>query len=313
MKRKIINNNGRNKAFIGAAIGAVGNIVGGIIGKRKQKKAQEKAYRQAQEEQTRAEGVQQAAAMSAQYANQDYVDQYREKITLKTGGKVNMKKKGNDRIAIAKKFKCGGRKKANIGTEIVNDFKNIGQEFKGDNLGNTIVSGLNAIGNYINNARGNVRTAPTSSLSSTATTASYIKSANDIAQQADARKQQRTTGARYGTKKKFACGGRKKGLFGIGEAIGGIGSIVNSATQSTTPQKQIKKADGFSYQAPKTGIEQNSYQTDENGNPVNAINVNNAANNSNNSTNIGTNNYQDRLAQARMGMRKRAKCGGKKR
>ena len=42
MKRKVINNNGRNKAFIGAAIGAVGNIVGGIIGKRKQKKAQEK-------------------------------------------------------------------------------------------------------------------------------------------------------------------------------------------------------------------------------------------------------------------------------
>lgn len=302
MKRKIINNNGRDKAFIGAAIGAVGNIVGGIIGKRKQKKAQEKAYRQAQEEQTRAEGVQQAAAMSAQYANQDYVDQYREKITLKTGGKVNMKKKGNDRIAIAKKFKCGGRKKANIGTEIVNDFKNIGQEFKGDNLGNTIVSGLNAI----NNVGGNVRTAPTSSLSSTATTASYIKSANDIAQQAEARKQQRTTGARYGTKKKFACGGRKKGLFGIGEAIGGIGSIVSSAIQSTTPQKQIKKADGFSYQAPKTGLEQNSYQTDANGNPVNAVNVNNAAN-------IGTNNYQDRLAQARMGMRKQAKCGGKKR
>ena len=33
--------NGRPKAFIGAAIGAVGNLVGGIIGKRKQKKAQE--------------------------------------------------------------------------------------------------------------------------------------------------------------------------------------------------------------------------------------------------------------------------------
>lgn len=83
MKRKVINENGRQKAFIGAAIGAVGNLVGGIISKRKQKKAQEKAYRQAQEEQTRSEGVQQAQAMSAQYANQDYVDEYRNKITLK--------------------------------------------------------------------------------------------------------------------------------------------------------------------------------------------------------------------------------------
>ena len=303
MKRKVINNNGRNKAFIGAAIGAVGNIVGGIIGNSKKKKAQEAAYRQAQEEQTRSEGVQQAAAMSAQYANQDYVDQYREKITLKTGGKVNMKKKGNDRIAIAKKFKCGGRKKANIGTEIVNDFKNIRQEFKGNNLGNTIVGGLNSIGNFINNVGRNTRIAPTSSLSSTATTASYIKSANDIAQQAEARKQQRTTGARYGTKKKFACGGRKKGMFGIGEAIGGIGNMISSAIQSTEPQKQIKKADGFSYQAPKTGIEQNSYQTDANGNPVNAANTNNAAQPQ----------YQDRIQQAmRCGGRKRKSCGGKR-
>ena len=38
MKRKVINENGRDKAFIGAAIGAVGNLVGGIIGRRKQKK-----------------------------------------------------------------------------------------------------------------------------------------------------------------------------------------------------------------------------------------------------------------------------------
>lgn len=303
MKRKVINENGRDKAFIGAAIGAVGNIVGGIIGRRKQKKAAEKAYRQAQEEQTRSEGIQQAAAMSAQYANQDYVDQYREKITLKNGGKVGMKKKDNDRVAIAKRYKCGGRKKSNLGSEIVSDIKNIGQEFKGNNLGNTIVDSLNAVGNTINASDNPVRAARTSNLSSTATTASYIKSANDIAQQAEARKQQRTTAARCGTKKKFACGGRKKGMFGIGSAISGIGSIVSSATQSTTPQKQIKKADGFSYQAPKTGLEQNSYKTDANGNPVNAINVNNAAQPT----------YADRIQrEMRIGGRKRKACGGKR-
>ena len=304
MKRKVINDNGRDKAFIGAAIGAVGNFVGGIIGKRKQKKAQEKAYRQAQEEQTRSEGVQQAAAMSAQYANQDYVDQYRNKITLKNGGKINMKKKDNDRVALAKKFRCGGRKRANLGSEIVSDFKNIGQEFKGDNLGNTIVDSINGISNAIN-PTGNSAGASQAISSQNATTMANIQRNKDIAQQADQRKQQRTTAAKYGT--------RKKGLFGIGSAISGISNMIGAATQSTEPQKQVKKSDGFAYNAPKTGIEQNSYQTDENGNPVNATNSNNAAANPNVPNGGVTNVYTDRLAQARMGMRKRAKCGGKKR
>lgn len=320
MKRKVINENGRDKAFIGAAIGAIGNLVGGIIGKRKEKKAQEKAYRQAQEEQTRSEGVQQAAAMSAQYANQDYVDQYRNKITLKNGGKINMKKKDNDRIALAKKFKCGGRKRANLGSEIVNDFKNIGQEFKGDNLGNTIVSAINGIAGTINPTGNSVGAA--GAISGTdAATMNNIQRNREVAQQADQRKQQRTTAARCGTKKKlacggtnkkFACGGRKKGLFGIGSAIGGVSNMIGQAMKSTDPQKQVKKSDGFSYDAPKTGIEQNSYQTDKNGNPINAVNTNNAAYETNTSANVGNGNYMDRLSQARMGMRKCAKCGGKK-
>lgn len=289
MKRKVINDNGRPKAFIGAAIGAVGNLVGGIIGKRKQKKAQEKAYRQAQEEQTRSEGVQQAAAMSAQYANQDYVDEYRNKITLKNGGKVNMKNKGNGRIALAKKFKCGGRKRANLGSEIVSDFKNIGQEFKGDNLGNTIVSGINGIAGAINGGPNNTKPNYTGSLQSTATTAGYISSSKEIARNAELKKQQKTTAAKYGT--------RRKALFGIGSAISGVSNMIGAATQSTTPQKQVKKSDGFAYDTPKTGIEQNSYQTDANGNPVNAVNTNNAAGNE----------YADRLKQARFGTRRKTK------
>lgn len=304
MKRKVINENGRNKAFIGAVIGAVGNLAGGIIGKHKQKKAQERAYRQAQEEQTNSEGVQQAAAMSAQYANQDYVDQYRNKITLKNGGKINIKKKGNDRIALAKKFKCGGRKRASLGSEIVSDIKNIGQEFKGDNLSNNIISTINGVANAINPTGNSV--GANELLSRTdATTMNNIKRNREIAQQADQRKQQRTTAAKYG------C--RKKASFGIGSAIGGISSIIGSATKSTTPQKQVKKSDGFSYDAPKTGIEQNSYQTDKNGNPINAVNTNNAVAEINTPSNVGTGNYIDRLDQAKMGMRKRAKCGGKKR
>ena len=302
MKRKVINKNGRDKAFIGAAIGAVGNLVGGIIGRRKQKKAAEKAYRQAQEEQTRSEGIQQAAAMSAQYANQDYVDQYRQKITLKNGGKIGMKGKDKDRVAVAKRYRCGGRKKSNLGSEIVSDFKNIGQEFKGNNLGNTIVDAINGVASAFN-PTGNSVGAATSISGSDATTMTNIQRNKEIAQNADMRKQQRTTGARYGTKKKFACGGRKKGMFGIGSAIGGISNIIGSATQSTTPQKQVKKSDGFAYDAPKTGIEQNSYQTDVNGNPINAVNTNNAAKPQ----------YGDRIHQAmRSGGRKRKACGGKR-
>lgn len=302
MKRKVINKNSRKKAFIGAAIGAVGNLAGGIIGAYKQKRAQEKAYRQAQKEQTQNEGFQQAQAMSAQYANQDYVDEYRNKITLKNGGKVNMKKKGNDRIVMAKKLACGGRKKAGLGSEIANDFKNIGQEFKGDNLGNTIVGAINGIASGINNSYAS-KPNYTSNLQSTATTTNYINNAQEIARNAEQLKRQRTTAAKYGTRKSCACGGRKKALFGIGTAIGGISSALGAAFQSTTPQKQVKKSAGFAYEAPKTGIEQNSYQTDANGNPLNAVNINNAAQ----PTTNGTNAYNDRMNMARMGTRRKCK------
>lgn len=290
MKRKVINNNGRQKAFIGAAIGAVTNMIGGIISKRKQKKAQERAYKQAQEEQTRSEGVQQAAAMSAQYGNQDYVDEYRNKITLKNGGKVNMKSKDNDRIAIAKKFKCGGRKKASFGDEVKNDFKTIKEDFKGDNLGNTIVSGINSTDRIINGNTNNVRPNFANSLQSTANTVGYINSSKEIARNAEIKKQQRTSAAKYGT--------RRKAVFGVGSAVSGVSNMVSAITKSTKPQKEVKKSDGFSFDTPKTGIEQNSYQTDANGNPINAVNVNNAADNE----------YEDRLKQAKFGTRKRAKC-----
>lgn len=295
MKRKVINENGRKKAFIGAAIGAIGNLAGGIISRRKQKKAQERAFRQAQLEQNKTEGFQQAQAMSAQFANQDYVDEYKNKITLKNGGKVNMKKKGNDRVVIAKKFACGGRRKANLGSEIVNDFKNIGQEFKGDNLGNTIVSSINGIASGLNGSYEGNDNNFGKDLQATATTSGYINEAKQIARNAEERKQQRTTAAKYGTRKRCACGGRKKGLFGIGEAIGGISSVIGASTQSTAPQKQVRKAVGFAYDAPKTGIEKNSYQTDSNGNPINSIDAN---------TNGRPNMYNDRIQQY--------KCGGRR-
>lgn len=123
MKRKVVKQDTRNKAFLGAIIGTVSNVIGGAISRRKQRKAQEKA----QAQQTELEGYQQAAAMSSAYTNQDYVNEYRNKITLKNGGKV----KTNDRIKVAKKFACGGRKKANFGTNIREQYKCGGKRTKG--------------------------------------------------------------------------------------------------------------------------------------------------------------------------------------
>lgn len=141
MKRKVVKVNTRNKAFLGAIIGGVSNIIGGAISRRKQRKAQEKA----QAQQTELEGYQQAAAMSSAYANQDYVNEYRNKITLKNGGKV----KTNDRIKVAKKFACGGRKKANLGTNVREQYKCGGKRTKGL-LG--VSDAIKGVGTIVNSA-----------------------------------------------------------------------------------------------------------------------------------------------------------------
>ena len=81
----------RQKAFIGAIIGAAASIAGGIIKGNKQKKAQEKAQAEAQAAQDHKDALQNAQALTSAYANQDYVDQYNDKLTLKCGGRVRRK------------------------------------------------------------------------------------------------------------------------------------------------------------------------------------------------------------------------------
>lgn len=108
----------RDKAFLGAIIGAgaslLGSAVSGIISSRKQKKA----LKRQQAQQTEQAGYQTANAMTSGYANQEYVDEYNKKITLKNGGKIDMNSY-NDRIKTAKKFACGGkRRKASLGVGI---------------------------------------------------------------------------------------------------------------------------------------------------------------------------------------------------
>lgn len=193
MKRRVINENNRKKAFIGSIIGAVANVTGDIIKGVKEKKIAKKTYEANQINQTHDDGIKQAAAISAQYANQGYVDEYKNKIALRNGGKINMK--DNNRVKINKKIRLGGG---------------------GD-------------------------------------------------------------------------------VFGIGDAINGLGSIVTAAMKSTKVNN-IQKGDGFSYGNPKTNIKSNNYQTD---------------NDTNNIFDTTDKNMYDRIKMAKMGIRCKAKCGGK--
>lgn len=145
MKNKVVK---RNKAFIGAIIGAVGNIVGSAISAKKKKKAEEQAFKMQQEEQYRQDSLAAAQAMTQSYANQDYVDEYKKKVVLKNGGKMKTKQSNyTDRIKNQKKYACGGRKKADFGSTIAN-------QFSGNNLNDSvggIASGIGSIASSLIN------------------------------------------------------------------------------------------------------------------------------------------------------------------
>lgn len=121
MKRNNIKKVTRDKKFIGAVIGAVTSIATSVISAKKKKKAEALA----QAAQTEQDGLNQAASMSATYADQQYVDEYKNKITLKNGGKM---KNTNDRISKTKAFSHTGRKKAKLGKDGIADIANgVGQ------------------------------------------------------------------------------------------------------------------------------------------------------------------------------------------
>lgn len=114
--RKIVKRDNRKKAFLGALIGGIAGIAGSAIGAAKRRKAEREQLRQQQIEQNQNDAKAQAQALTAAVADQDYVDEYNKKVTLKMGGD----KKFNDRIKSNKTksnriFKCGGQKKAKMG------------------------------------------------------------------------------------------------------------------------------------------------------------------------------------------------------
>ena len=112
MKPKYIYKNERQKAFLGAAIGAVASVVGSVISAKKQKKAEEAAFKQQQIQQNVSDNFSQANAMAQMANNTGYIDDYKKRIS----------------------FKCGGRRKAELGTNTSsNDTKNNSSSDSGSN------------------------------------------------------------------------------------------------------------------------------------------------------------------------------------
>lgn len=140
--KKVIKTDNRKKAFLGALIGGVASIAGSAIGAAKKRKAEREKLKQQQIEQNQNDAKAQAQALTASVADQDYVDEYNKKVTLKMGGD----KKFNDRIKSNKTksnriFKCGGRKKAEMGSLI-------GQNGVGGEIGDAM-SGIGGLANSL--------------------------------------------------------------------------------------------------------------------------------------------------------------------
>lgn len=217
--RKIVKRDNRKKAFLGALIGGVASIAGSAIGAAKRRKAEREQLRQQQIEQNQNDAKAQAQALTAAVADQDYVDEYNKKVTLKMGGD----KKFNDRIKSNRIksnktksnriFKCGGQKKAKMGSLI----------------------GQNGVGGE------------------------------------------------------------------IGDAMSGIGGLVNSLFTPSSAPKQVKKADGFSTTGPKVEIKTPNYMNNTNNNDIN--------NNINTATNPTTQQQNNQFVDRSNTLR----CGGKKR
>lgn len=100
----------RDKAFIGAIIKGVGTLAKGIISARRAKKQAQQQREAANKQMIN----QNNANTNAEMQNTEYVDEYNDRIEFKNGGKVTIKRnKGvtdTDRITLAKRFACGGRK-----------------------------------------------------------------------------------------------------------------------------------------------------------------------------------------------------------
>lgn len=257
----------RQKAFIGAIIGAAASIAGGIIKGNKQKKAQEKAQAEAQAAQDHKDALQNAQALTSAYSNQDYVNQYNDKLILKCGGRI--------------------RRKANFGTELVQALPGLGSLASSvtgveglDKLGATIGQGINANQQINENKRIAQEAEKRKQLQSGQQQQLNITS--------DAMTNPMTMYQRSSFINKYKCGGRKKAW--IGAAIGAAGSLIGGMFGNKGKEPiQVKQDDQSVYSAPKIGLERPEWIT--NGNSQQSV--------------MPPSVYRDRLKTYRYGGRRR--------
>lgn len=116
----------RKKAWIGAAIAAVASIASAAINAANKNKQ----LREQETEQNKQNAFQSAQNLSQSYADQDYVNEFQDRVTFKSGG--SKKHCGSNVVSDAKrgKYCIGGRRKKLAGgnEDIINSIiQGIGQ------------------------------------------------------------------------------------------------------------------------------------------------------------------------------------------
>ena len=136
MKRKKVK---RDKAFLGAIIGAVAGLAGSAIGGSISSKKAKARLETQQRAQNKQDTLAMAQNLSSSYGNQEYVDEFNKRVTFKNGGKMKKRKcSAGTKVSLAKKFACGGRKKAEWG---VSDTANLISGLSGG-LGNIVSASM---------------------------------------------------------------------------------------------------------------------------------------------------------------------------
>ena len=104
----------RKKCWIGAVIGAATSLIGSAI----QADGQRKAQRKQNIAQNKANAYEMANNLTAAYANQDYVDDFQDKVVFKAGGTKHYTSRKHPNAVVKsivnnpRMFKCGGKSKA---------------------------------------------------------------------------------------------------------------------------------------------------------------------------------------------------------
>lgn len=211
MKPKYIYKNKRQKAFLGAAIGAVASVVGSVISAKKQKKAEEAAFKQQQIQQNVSDNFSQANAMAQIANNINYIDDYKKRIS----------------------FKCGGRRKAELGTSTTSETNS-----------STTTSSDNTKNNSTN-------TSSTSSNNNSSNSGGLNLNLRNI-----------FSSENVGTFKENAV-----------DAMPGLGNLATSILIKPSTPRMIQRGSQIQVPQEQKVLTNNTYQVDANGNPVIDTNI----------------------------------------